>query len=57
MKTARTKKTSAADAPQEAAAPGQPLATPFGVDETAGLVVDLLELTGLVTADALALVR
>ena len=57
MKTARTKKASAPDAPQEAAAPGQPLATPFGVDETAGLVVDLLELTGLVTADALALVR
>ncbi|MGH3135932.1 MAG: GspE/PulE family protein [Gaiellaceae bacterium] len=37
--------------------PAQQLATPFGVDETAELVIDLLGHTALVGADALALVR
>ena len=40
-----------------AAQPAQQLATPFGVDETAGLVLDLLGYTELVVPDALALVR
>jgi type IV pilus assembly protein PilB len=40
-----------------AAQPAQQLATPFGVDETAGLVLDLLGYTELVAPDALALVR
>ena len=37
--------------------PAQQLATPFGVDETAELVLDLLGHTGLVGPDALSLVR
>ena len=41
----------------EVAQPARQLATPFGVDETAGLVLDLLGHTALVSSDALALVR
>jgi type IV pilus assembly protein PilB len=41
----------------EVTTPAQPLATPFGVNETAELVLDLLGATGLVAPDALALVR
>src|SRR3972149_1014505 len=40
-----------------AAQPARQLATPFGVDETAELVLDLLGHTALVGPDALALVR
>jgi len=39
------------------AAAAQQLATPFGVDETAELVIDLLGYTALVNPDKLALVR
>ncbi|MDH4103607.1 MAG: GspE/PulE family protein [Thermoleophilia bacterium] len=39
------------------AQPARQLATPFGVDETAELVLDLLGHTALVGSDALALVR
>jgi type IV pilus assembly protein PilB len=39
------------------AAPSRSLATPFGVDETAELLLDLLEHTALLPPDALALVR
>jgi type IV pilus assembly protein PilB len=45
------------DAVAGAGGPAQPLATPFGVNETAELVLDLLAATQLVPADALALVR
>jgi len=41
----------------EVAQPARQLATPFGVDETAELVLDLLGHTALVGPDALALVR
>ena len=41
----------------EVAHPAQQLATPFGVDKTAELVLDLLGQTALVGTDALALVR
>jgi type IV pilus assembly protein PilB len=41
----------------EAGAPGQPLRAPFGVNETAELVLDLLGRTALVPPDVLALVR
>jgi len=41
----------------EVAQPARQLATPFGVDETAELVLDLLGHTSLVSPDALALVR
>jgi type IV pilus assembly protein PilB len=41
----------------EGAAPAQPLRAPFGVNETAELVLDLLERTALVAPDILALVR
>ena len=37
--------------------PGRSLATPFGVDETAEYILDLLEHTTLVGTDVLALVR
>lgn len=39
------------------AQPARQLATPFGVDETAELVLDLLGHTALVGSDALALDR
>jgi type IV pilus assembly protein PilB len=45
------------DAVTGAPAPGQPLATTFGVNETAELVLDLLAATQRVPADALARVR
>lgn len=41
----------------EATTPGQPLATPFGVNEMAELVLDLLSGTTLIPPDVLALVR
>ena len=41
----------------EGAAPAQPLRAPFGVNETAELVLDLLDRTALVAPDVLALVR
>jgi type IV pilus assembly protein PilB len=41
----------------EVAQPARQLATPFGVDETAELVLDLLGYTALIDPDALALVR
>jgi type IV pilus assembly protein PilB len=41
----------------EGGAPAQPLRAPFGVNETAELVLDLLERTALVKPDVLALVR
>jgi type IV pilus assembly protein PilB len=41
----------------EGAAPAQPLRPPFGVNETAELVLDLLEHTALLQPDVLALVR
>src|SRR5918999_1323472 len=41
----------------EGAAPAQPLRAPFGVNETAELVLDLLGRTALVPPDVLALVR
>jgi type IV pilus assembly protein PilB len=41
----------------ERSAPGQPLRAPFGVNETAELVLDLLDRTALVPPDVLALVR
>ena len=58
MKIMRTTSVEEHEAPEaEAAQPARQLATPFGVDETAGLVLDLLGYTALVDADALALVR
>jgi len=41
----------------EQAAPARSLASPFGVDETAELLLDLLEATGLVDPNAMAVVR
>jgi type IV pilus assembly protein PilB len=41
----------------EPAAPARSLASPFGVDETAELLLDLLEATGLVDLNAMAVVR
>ena len=40
----------------EVGQPARQLATPFGVDETAELVLDLLGYTALIDPDALALV-
>src|SRR5918995_1659821 len=45
------------DPGSERAAPAQALRAPFGVNETAELVLDLLERTALVPADVLALIR
>jgi type IV pilus assembly protein PilB len=46
------------EAPEgEVAQPARQLATPFGVDETTELVLDLLGHTALVSPDAMALVR
>jgi hypothetical protein len=47
----------AAETAGAAVAPGRSLATPFGADDTAELLLDLLEHTALVAPDALALVR
>jgi type IV pilus assembly protein PilB len=47
----------AAEAAGVAVAPGRSLATPFGADDTAELLLDLLEHTALVPPDALARVR
>jgi type IV pilus assembly protein PilB len=47
----------AAHGSAEPSAHAQPLATPFGVNETAELVLDLVGATGLVAPDSLALVR
>jgi len=41
----------------EPAAPARSLATPFGVDETAELLLELLEATGLVDPNAMSVVR
>jgi type IV pilus assembly protein PilB len=41
----------------EAAAPARSLATPFGVDDTAELLLDLLEATRMIDPNALAVVR
>jgi type IV pilus assembly protein PilB len=58
MKLTRPTSVKDPEAPQaEAAEPARQLATPFGVDETAELVLDLLGYTELVGPDALALVR
>ena len=58
MKIARTTTVEEHEAPEaEAAQPARQLATPFGVDETAELVLDLLGYTSLVGPAALALVR
>ena len=58
MKITRTTTVEEHEAPEaEAAQPARQLATPFGVDETAELVLDLLGYTSLVGPDALALVR
>ncbi len=47
----------AAETAGVAVAPARSLATPFGADETAELLLDLLEHTALIEPDALALVR
>jgi len=58
MKITRATTVEEHEAPEaEAALPARQLATPFGVDETAELVLDLLGYTSLVGPDALALVR
>jgi type IV pilus assembly protein PilB len=59
MKITRATTVEEHEAPEaEVAQPAaRQLATPFGVDETAELVLDLLEHTALVGPDALALVR
>ena len=57
MKLTRPSSTEEATVEPAAAHPARSLATPFGVDETAELILDLLEHTTLVGPDALALVR
>ncbi|MBM2821839.1 MAG: type secretion system protein GspE [Thermoleophilia bacterium] len=58
MKITRATTVEEPEAPEaEVAQPARQLATPFGVDETAELVLDLLGHTALVGSDALALVR
>jgi type IV pilus assembly protein PilB len=58
MKITRATTVEDHEAPEgEVAQPARQLATPFGVDETAELVLDLLGHTALVGPDALVLVR
>ncbi len=58
MKITRATTVEDNEAPEaEVAQPARQLATPFGVDETAELVLDLLGHTALVGPDAMALVR
>ena len=58
MKITRASSADEAVAPEvDVAQPARQLATPFGVDETSELVLDLLGHTSLVAPDSLALVR
>jgi type IV pilus assembly protein PilB len=58
MKITRATSVEERETPEtELAQPARQLATPFGVDETAGLVIDLLGHTALVDPSALARVR
>ena len=57
MSIRRASNAEPAEAAGSGVAPTRSLATPFGADDTAELLLDLLEHTALVAPDALALVR
>jgi type IV pilus assembly protein PilB len=57
MSIRRASNAETAEAAGSGVAPSRSLATPFGADDTAELLLDLLEHTALVAPDALALVR
>jgi hypothetical protein len=57
MSIRRTSSAESTESAGSGVAPSRSLATPFGADDTAELLLDLLEHTALVAPDALALVR